>query len=143
MAHFRSLASPKRWTDAFSASQSALESRGQSSRLSLAIVDGPVHPPRRRETSRDSRSEWIQDFLSWVAASHVRVVAGHSLAEGSVRPLRPENTGGTITGVSRYIKKTKKKAITSVAVEPAKSPILTQFRGGQTSSHLCEDCVAG
>jgi cysteine synthase A len=52
-------------------------------------------------------------------------------------------TGGTITGVSRYIKKTKKKAITSVAVEPAKSPILTQFRGGQTSSHLCEDCVAG
>jgi cysteine synthase A len=28
-------------------------------------------------------------------------------------------TGGTITGVSRYIKKTKKKAITSVAVEPA------------------------
>jgi cysteine synthase A len=40
-------------------------------------------------------------------------------------------TGGTITGVSRYIKKTKKKAITSVAVEPAKSPILTQFRSGQ------------
>jgi len=32
-------------------------------------------------------------------------------------------TGGTITGVSRYIKKTKKKAITSVAVEPAKSPV--------------------
>ena len=40
-------------------------------------------------------------------------------------------TGGTITGVSRYIKKTKKKAITSVAVEPAKSPVLTQFRSGQ------------
>jgi len=39
-------------------------------------------------------------------------------------------TGGTITGVSRYIKKTKKKAIISVAVEPAVSPLLTQKRAG-------------
>jgi len=40
-------------------------------------------------------------------------------------------TGGTITGVTRYIKKTKGKAIRSVAVEPAASPILTQKRAGQ------------
>jgi cysteine synthase A len=40
-------------------------------------------------------------------------------------------TGGTITGVSRYIKKTKGKAIRSVAVEPSASPILTQKRAGQ------------
>ncbi len=40
-------------------------------------------------------------------------------------------TGGTITGVSRYIKKTKGKAIKSVAVEPTASPILTQKRAGQ------------
>lgn len=40
-------------------------------------------------------------------------------------------TGGTITGVSRYIKKTKGKAIVSVAVEPTASPILTQKRAGQ------------
>jgi cysteine synthase A len=40
-------------------------------------------------------------------------------------------TGGTITGVSRYIKGTKGKAIRSVAVEPASSPILTQKRNGQ------------
>jgi cysteine synthase A len=40
-------------------------------------------------------------------------------------------TGGTITGVSRYIKKTKGKAIRSVAVEPSDSPILTQKRAGQ------------
>ncbi len=39
-------------------------------------------------------------------------------------------TGGTITGVSRYIKHTKKKAIISVAVEPALSPLLTQQRAG-------------
>lgn len=40
-------------------------------------------------------------------------------------------TGGTITGVTRYIKKTKGKNIISVAVEPAASPVLTQKRSGQ------------
>lgn len=40
-------------------------------------------------------------------------------------------TGGTITGVSRYIKGTKRKAILTVAVEPASSPVLTQRRAGQ------------
>jgi cysteine synthase len=40
-------------------------------------------------------------------------------------------TGGTITGVSRYIKKTKGKQIISVAVEPKDSPVLTQARAGQ------------
>ncbi len=39
-------------------------------------------------------------------------------------------TGGTLTGVSRYIKKTKGKPIISVAVEPASSPVLTQHRLG-------------
>jgi len=40
-------------------------------------------------------------------------------------------TGGTITGVSRYIKKTKGKAIRSVAVEPTHSPVITQKRAGE------------
>jgi cysteine synthase A len=40
-------------------------------------------------------------------------------------------TGGTITGVSRYIKKTKGRAIISVAVEPTASPVLTQARAGE------------
>jgi cysteine synthase A len=40
-------------------------------------------------------------------------------------------TGGTITGVSRYIKKTKGKSIQSIAVEPSASPVLTQKRAGQ------------
>ncbi|MBX3617969.1 cysteine synthase A [Nitrosomonas sp.] len=39
-------------------------------------------------------------------------------------------TGGTITGVSRYIKRTKGKAIVSVAVEPTASPVLSQTRAG-------------
>ncbi len=40
-------------------------------------------------------------------------------------------TGGTITGVSRYIKNTQGKAITSVAVEPADSPVIQQTLSGQ------------
>ncbi|HXX47803.1 MAG TPA: cysteine synthase A [Myxococcota bacterium] len=40
-------------------------------------------------------------------------------------------TGGTITGVSRYLKKTRGKAITSVAVEPTASPVLRQTLAGE------------
>ncbi len=40
-------------------------------------------------------------------------------------------TGGTITGVTRYLKHTRGRAIHSVAVEPSASPILTQKRAGQ------------
>lgn len=40
-------------------------------------------------------------------------------------------TGGTITGVSRFIKNTKGKKIVSVAVEPTHSPVITQKRNGQ------------
>ncbi len=41
-------------------------------------------------------------------------------------------TGGTITGISRYIKQTQGKAILSVAVEPSHSPVLTQTRLGES-----------
>jgi cysteine synthase A len=40
-------------------------------------------------------------------------------------------TGGTITGITRFIKNTKGKKILSVAVEPVHSPVITQQRNGQ------------
>lgn len=40
-------------------------------------------------------------------------------------------TGGTLTGVSRFIKKTQGKAIQSVAVEPVASPLITQKLKGE------------
>lgn len=40
-------------------------------------------------------------------------------------------TGGTISGVSRYIKGEKKKKIVSIAVEPVESPVITQRLAGQ------------
>ncbi|MBZ5515445.1 MAG: cysteine synthase A [Acidobacteriia bacterium] len=55
-------------------------------------------------------------------------------------------TGGTITGVSRYIKKTKGKPILSVAVEPTASPVLTQHAAGlplQPAPHKIQGLGAG
>jgi cysteine synthase A len=40
-------------------------------------------------------------------------------------------TGGTITGVTKYLKNEKKKAVWSVAVEPTHSPVLTAIRAGE------------
>ncbi len=40
-------------------------------------------------------------------------------------------TGGTITGVSRYIKGDRKRKLLSVAVEPKESPVITQKLAGQ------------
>jgi len=40
-------------------------------------------------------------------------------------------TGGTITGITRFIKNTKGKKIVAVAVEPVHSPVITQHRNGQ------------
>ncbi len=55
-------------------------------------------------------------------------------------------TGGTITGVTRFLKKTQGKAILSVAVEPTASPVLTQTRAGlevKPSPHKIQGIGAG
>jgi cysteine synthase A len=55
-------------------------------------------------------------------------------------------TGGTITGVSRYLKKTKQLPLWSVAVEPVNSPVLTQTRAGKPltpSAHKIQGIGAG
>ena len=49
-------------------------------------------------------------------------------------------TGGTITGVSRYIKQEKGRAIRSVAVEPTNSPVLS---GGSPGPHKIQGIGAG
>ena len=55
-------------------------------------------------------------------------------------------TGGTISGVSRYIKNTQKKAILSVAVEPDTSPVISQTLAGEPltpSGHVIQGIGAG
>ncbi|MFO7974974.1 MAG: cysteine synthase A [Candidatus Hydrogenedentota bacterium] len=49
-------------------------------------------------------------------------------------------TGGTITGATRYFKQSRRKAIESVAVEPATSPVLS---GGQAGPHKIQGIGAG
>lgn len=49
-------------------------------------------------------------------------------------------TGGTVTGVSRFIKKTKGHPLKTVAVEPAKSPVLS---GGAPGRHGIQGIGAG
>lgn len=44
-------------------------------------------------------------------------------------------TGGTISGISRYIKNTKGKAITSVAVEPTSTTMITAAKAGKEPEH--------
>jgi cysteine synthase A len=55
-------------------------------------------------------------------------------------------TGGTITGVCRFIKNEKRKNIWSVAVEPTHSPVLTAIRNGevpQPGPHKIQGIGAG
>lgn len=55
-------------------------------------------------------------------------------------------TGGTITGVSRYIKQTQGKNILSVAVEPKESPVISQKLAGhelQPGPHKIQGIGAG
>jgi cysteine synthase A len=55
-------------------------------------------------------------------------------------------TGGTITGVSRYIKQTQGKPILSVAVEPIGSPVISQTIAGdevKPSPHKIQGIGAG
>ncbi len=44
-------------------------------------------------------------------------------------------TGGTLTGISRYIKNTKGKAITTVAVEPDTTTMITATLAGEEPTH--------
>jgi cysteine synthase len=55
-------------------------------------------------------------------------------------------TGGTVTGVSRFIKQTQRKKILSVGVEPTHSPVITQHLAGrplQPGPHKIQGIGAG
>ena len=67
-------------------------------------------------------------------AVHVRTTAQEILAdfpEGLDALITGVGTGGTITGVARYLKNGRKKNVHVVAVEPATSPVIAQRLAGQ------------
>lgn len=55
-------------------------------------------------------------------------------------------TGGTITGISRYLKEDRGREVVSVAVEPSTSPVISQFIAGQEltpAGHAIQGIGAG
>jgi methionine biosynthesis protein MetW len=51
----------------------------------------PITPrlPRRWYNTENIHLLTLQDFLDWTEENHVRIVEGHALANGAVRPLQP------------------------------------------------------
>ncbi len=81
-----------------------------------------------------ARAEQIAtgDPDKYVLLQQFKNPANPAIHEQTTGPETWEDTDGkTITGISRYIKGTKGKAITSVAVEPTASPVITQTLAGE------------
>ena len=97
----------------------------------------PARLPRRRKWWRPTRSATCCCSSSRIPANpeiHVRTTGPEIWddTDGTVDVLVSGiGTGGTITGVSRYIKKEKGHALLSVGVEPAASPVITQTLAGK------------
>ena len=88
------------------------------------------NPANAEMHARTTAAEIIEDFAD---NSLDHWVTGHG-------------TGGTITGVSRYIKQARGKQILSVAVEPIGSPVISQTIAGEElkpSPHKIQGIGAG
>ncbi|MDQ2947767.1 MAG: cysteine synthase A, partial [Acidobacteriota bacterium] len=107
----------------------------------LILTDGPsgmkaaIEKAEVMVASDPKRYVLLQQFKNPAnPAIHVRTTGPEIWddTEGAIDVLvSGVGTGGTITGVSRFIKGEKKKAILSVAVEPVGSPVITQTLRGQ------------
>ncbi len=98
-------------------------------------MPGAIAKAEEIAASDPSRYVLLQQFKNPANPAIHEVTTGPEIwddTEGQIDVLvAGVGTGGTITGVTRYLKKTKGKAITSVAVEPEASPVLTQKRAGE------------
>jgi cysteine synthase len=113
-------------------------------------MSGAVAKAEEIAASRPERYVLLQQFKNPANPAIHEATTGPEIwadTEGAVDIfVSGVGTGGTITGVSRYIKHTRGKPIVSVAVEPAASPVLTQQRAGQPlkpASHKIQGIGAG
>jgi cysteine synthase A len=107
----------------------------------LVLTEGPrgmggaIARAEEIQASDPSRYVLLQQFKNPANARIHETTTGPEIwddTDGKVDILvSGVGTGGTITGVSRYFKHTKKSPLVSVAVEPANSPVLTQKRAGE------------
>ena len=96
---------------------------------------GSISKAEEIVASDPSRYVLLQQFQNPAnPAIHVRTTGPEIWedTEGGIDVLvSGVGTGGTISGVSRYVKNEKGKKILSVAVEPVNSPVITQRLAGQ------------
>lgn len=101
-------------------------------------MTGAVNAAREIAASDPERYVLLQQFINPANPQIHHDTTGPEIwndTEGQVDVLvSGVGTGGTITGVSRYIKNTLGKPLVSVAVEPSNSPVISQTRAGQPAS---------
>lgn len=113
-------------------------------------MTGAVNAAREIAASDPERYVLLQQFINPANPQIHHDTTGPEIwndTEGEVDVLvSGVGTGGTITGVSRYIKNTLGKPLVSVAVEPSNSPVISQTRAGQPpspGSHKIQGIGAG
>jgi cysteine synthase A len=98
-------------------------------------MPGAIGAARELATSDPDRYVLLQQFANPANPQIHHDTTGPEIwtdTEGEIDVLvAGVGTGGTITGVSRYIKQTLGKPLESVAVEPANSPVISQTRAGE------------
>ncbi|MEO1004068.1 MAG: cysteine synthase A [Cyanobacteria bacterium J06638_7] len=113
-------------------------------------MPGAIGAARKLATSDPDRYVLLQQFANPANPQIHHDTTGPEIwedTEGQVDVLvAGVGTGGTITGVSRYIKHTLGQPLQSVAVEPANSPVISQTRAGeelQPGPHKIQGIGAG
>ncbi len=113
-------------------------------------MSGAINAARELAESDPDRYVMLQQFVNPANPRIHHDTTGPEIwedTEGGVDVLvAGVGTGGTITGVSRYIKQTLGKPLVSVAVEPANSPVISQTLAGEAlkpGAHKIQGIGAG
>ena len=113
-------------------------------------MSGAIAAARELAESDPDRYVMLQQFINPANPQIHHDTTGPEIwedTEGGVDVLvAGVGTGGTITGVSRYIKQTLGKPLVSVAVEPANSPVISQTLAGEAlkpGAHKIQGIGAG
>src|ERR1017187_9281218 len=100
-------------------------------------MTGAIAKTEEIKASAPDRYVLLQQFKNPANPAIHRLTTGPEIwddTEGAVDVfVSGIGTGGTITGVSRYLKQDRGKAIISVGVEPAASPVITQTLRGEAA----------
>jgi len=98
-------------------------------------MNGAMAKAEQLATSDPQKYLWVRQFDNLANPGIHEKTTGPEIwddTEGKVDIfVSGVGTGGTLTGVSRYIKKTRGRPITTVAVEPTNSPVISQTRAGE------------